>query len=102
MTAHEICRGSCRQGQSDTVSAIAEKFKAADFRLGPVSEDRMQPMRLLVADDKLQSVQDTLQNILGAQPFARIVVLPVEVALPKPSEEERREEDTATAAREAL
>ena len=30
------------------------------------------------------------------------MVLPVEIALPKPTEEERREEDSATAAREAL
>ena len=89
-------------GSSDTVSAIAKKFKALDFRLGLVGEDGMQPMRLLVHDDKIQSALDTLQNVLGAQPTARIVVLPVEIALPKPTEEERKDEDSATAAREAL
>ena len=87
---------------SKTVSAIAEKFKALDFRLGLIGKDGMQPMRLLVPDDKIQSVLDTLQNVLGAQPAARIVVLPVEISLPKPTEEERKEEDSATAAREAL
>lgn len=89
-------------GCADTVSAIAEKHEVADYRVGAVGEDGLQPMRLLVADDKLQPVLDSLQTLLGVQTSARIVVLPVEIALPKPSEEERKEEDAATAARESL
>jgi uncharacterized hydrophobic protein (TIGR00341 family) len=89
-------------GSTDTVSAIAKKFEASDFRAGKVGEDKMRPMRLLVADDKIQLVLDSLQKILGTQPSARVVVLPVEIALPKPSEEERKEEDSAVEAREAL
>jgi uncharacterized hydrophobic protein (TIGR00341 family) len=89
-------------GCADTVSAIAEKHEVADYRVGTVGEDGLQPMRLLVADDKLQPVLDSLQTLLGVQTSARIVVLPVEIALPKPSEEERKEEDAATAARESL
>jgi uncharacterized hydrophobic protein (TIGR00341 family) len=87
---------------AETVSAIAEKHEVADFRLGRVGKDKMQPMRLLVTEDKLQSVLDALQALFGKQPAARIVVLPVEISLPKPSEEEREEEDAATTAREAL
>jgi len=89
-------------GSSDTILAIAQKLMVSDFRLGVVGEDGMQPMRLLVADDKIQTVLDSLQTLLGTQPSARIIVLPVEIALPKPSEEERKEEDAATSAREAL
>lgn len=89
-------------GCTDTVSAIAEKHEVADYRVGTVGEDGLQPMRLLVADDKLQPVLDSLQTLLGVQTSARIVVLPVDIALPKPSEEERKEEDAATAARESL
>jgi len=89
-------------GSSDTVFAIAEKVKARDFRLGAVGEDGMQQMRLLVADDKLQLLLDALQNVLGAQPTARILVLAVEASLPKQDEEKRKQEDSATAAREAL
>jgi uncharacterized hydrophobic protein (TIGR00341 family) len=95
----EVVAGS---GSVGTVSAIAEKYKAKDFRLGALGDDRMQLMRLLVEDDKLQSVLDTLQNVLGAQPTARIVVLPVEVSLPKPVEKEKKRKDPVTAAREAL
>lgn len=89
-------------GSSDTVSAIAEKVKAPDFRLGVVGEDSLQQMRLLVRDDKLQWVLDALQNILGAQPYARIVVLGVEASLPKSKKEEGKQEESITAAREAI
>jgi uncharacterized hydrophobic protein (TIGR00341 family) len=89
-------------GSSDTVLAIAEKAKAQDFRLGVAGEDGMRQMRMLVGDDKLQSVLDNLQTVLGAQPTARIVVLAVEASLPKPEEEQRKQEDSAIAAREAL
>lgn len=89
-------------GSADTVLAIAEKQEVSDFRLGVVGEDGLQAMRLLVADDKLQPVLDSLQTLLGKQPSARIIVLPVEIALPNPSEEARKEEGSAITAREAL
>ncbi len=89
-------------GNADTVSAIAEKFEVSDYRAGIVGEDGLQPMRLLVADDKLQPVLDSLQTLLGVQTYARIVVLPVDIALPKPSEADRKDENAATAARESL
>lgn len=87
---------------SDTVSAVAKKEEVQDFRLGTAEEDGMQQMRMLVSDDKFQQVLDSLQNILDTQPNAHIIVLPVEVSLPKPDEDERKQEDTATEAREAL
>lgn len=87
---------------SATVLAAAEKVKAEDVRFGGVGDDGMRQMRLLVTDDHLQEVLDTLQALLGAQPTARIVVLSVEVSLPQPAEPERKKEDRAFAAREAL
>jgi uncharacterized hydrophobic protein (TIGR00341 family) len=89
-------------GSVPVVRTIAEKYKAADFRLGIVGDDGMQPMRLVVGDDKLQPVLDALQSILGAQATAQILVMPIEASLPKPEEKDRSEEDKATAAREAL
>lgn len=89
-------------GSSGTVQAVAEKAKAVDFRLGAVGEDGMRQMRMLVSDDHLQLALDTLQNTLGAQPTARIAVMNVEVSLPKPDEDRRKQEDLATAARESL
>lgn len=75
-------------GSSDTVLAIAKKEGVQDIRLSVVEEDGVQKMRMLVSDDKLQLVLDALQNLLTKQPSTRIVVLPVDVLLPK-SEEER-------------
>ena len=49
---------------SDTVMAIAENAGAQDFRSGPAGEDGMRQMRILVSDDKFQSVLDALQKIL--------------------------------------
>lgn len=86
----------------DTVAAIGEKMKVNDFRTGEVNEDGMQFMRFLVSDDKVQRTLDLLQNVLGAQLSAHIVVLPVEVALPRQDEEESQQEDKAVAVREAL
>ena len=90
------------EGSADTVSAIAEKHEVSDIRHSEVGEDGMLAVRLLVADDKLQSVLDALQKMLHAHTSSRVVVLPVEIALPKPTEEERKEEDAAVEAREAL
>jgi uncharacterized hydrophobic protein (TIGR00341 family) len=90
-------------GSADTVSVIAEKYKARDFRLGMQGDDGRQAMRMLIGDDRVQAVLDTLQNLLGAQPYARIIVLPVEAVLPKPSvEEEKTKGDKAASSREAM
>jgi len=89
-------------GSADTVLAIADHNDAFDLRVGEVGDDGMRAMRMLVADDKIQSVLDSLQKILGAEPSSRVVVLPVEISLPEASEKERKEEDSATEAREAL
>lgn len=90
------------EGSRDTLEAIAEKARVEDLRFSTACEDGMQKTRMLVSNIRLQQLLDTLQNILGAQPTARITVLPVEMSLPKPDEEKRREEGKATAAREAL
>jgi uncharacterized hydrophobic protein (TIGR00341 family) len=92
----------CDTGHVDTVSAIVEQLELSDFRLGTLDEDGLQQMRLLVPDNKIQKTLDKLQQALETQPNERIVVLPIEVSLPKLSDGERREEDLATASREML
>lgn len=87
------------EGNVDTVSAIAEKHKVHHFRSG--AEGDAQWMRLLVDDHQIQAVLDTLQGVLGAQPGARILVMPVDVALPRPTEG-KETKNPAITAREAL
>ena len=90
------------EGNYDTVAAIAEQVEAVDIRAVMTAGDGTQLTRLLVRDNKLQSALDRLQNTLGMQSGARITVLPVDVSLPRPEEQEGKKEDDATAAREAL
>lgn len=89
-------------GNADTILALAEKHEASDFRVGVVGDDGKQTMRLIVADDKLQSVLDSLQKVLGSQSEPRIFVMPIEIELPKPSSEERKDEDSSATTRESL
>ena len=89
-------------GHIDTVRVIAEKNEAADFRLGYKGDDGRQIMRILIPDGRAQAVLDALQRSLGKDPDARIVVIGVEVALPRPPEKEGAKEAAATAIREAM
>ncbi len=91
-----------QRGSVDTVSIIAEKYKARDFRLGREGEDGRLAMRMLVADEKVQAVLDALQNVLGAQPSARIIVFPVDATLPSGKSDEEKQEDKASTTREAM
>lgn len=91
-----------QSGSSATVATIAEKYKARDFRLGREGEDGRLAMRMLVADDRVQSVLDALQHVLGAQSTARIIVFPVDAALPSAKSEKEMAEDKAGTTREAM
>lgn len=84
------------------ISKIAKKHETLDLRLGVVGEDGKQAIRMLVADNKIQLLLDDLQVIHGVLPSVLIAVLPIEISLPEPSDEERRQEDSATATRESL
>lgn len=89
-------------GHIDTVSSIADKNEAADFRLGYQGDDGRQIMRILIADERAQAVLDALQRSLDKDSDARIIVIGVEVALPRPPEKEHTKEESATAIREAM
>jgi uncharacterized hydrophobic protein (TIGR00341 family) len=95
----EVIAGS---GSTATVSMIAEKYKARDFRLGREGEDGRLAMRMLVTDENVQPVLDALQNVLGAQPTARIILFPVDATLPAAKSEEEKQEDKASATRESM
>lgn len=90
------------KSSSGVVSAVAEKHEAYDFRLGHEGDDGRQVMQILVRDDRVQEAIDALQGALDGQPSARILVVPLDVALPMPPEEERTKEEAASAAREKL
>ncbi len=86
----------------DLVKKIANNIKVKDLRHFPVSEDGMQVSRMIVTDDKLQKAMDSFSHILGAQPMAKVVVLPIEACLPKESETEEKKEKKAVVAKETI
>ncbi|MCC5850787.1 MAG: TIGR00341 family protein [Verrucomicrobia bacterium] len=89
-------------GSGKTLLALAEKVHAVDVRFGPTGEDGMRTTRLLVGADHLQETLDTLQNVLGAQPTAKVLVLTVESAWPQADEKSLEKERAAPASREKL
>lgn len=89
-------------GNTDTIAAICEKAEITDYRPGTIDENNLQQSRILTSDEKLQTILDTLQNVLGTQQNTRIVVLPVETSLPRKEEEKSKQEKSAIATREAL
>ncbi len=93
-------------GHADTIAGIAEQHEITDAWFGPVNEDNRQAVRMLVEADKRQDVLDALQTLLSSSDNARIVVIPVEVALPKPDEAKDEDDNSkkkaATISREEI
>lgn len=85
-----------------TITTIAEKFKARDFRMGREGEDGRQAIRILLTDENVQPALDALQIVLGAQSTARIIVFPIDATLPQPSTEKEKNEDKAISSRESM
>jgi uncharacterized hydrophobic protein (TIGR00341 family) len=86
----------------DTIAAAAQPPAVTDFHAAPVGTDKRRAMRLLVRDEHLQAVLDKLQIATGSQVNARILVLPVEAALPPQPETESQKKESAPTAREVL
>lgn len=89
-------------GSQKAIARIAEKYKAVDFHLCYQVQDGRQVTQLLVTEDKLQEVLDTLQSVLGAQPYARILVVDLETVLPRPAHQQDKKPSSVAATREAL
>jgi uncharacterized hydrophobic protein (TIGR00341 family) len=80
-------------GHTDTLGGLAEQHGATDVWWGSTAEDGRRTCRMLVPDDARQAVMDGLQTVLSGSENTRIVVLPVDAALPRPQldpESERR------------
>ena len=92
------------EGHTDTLLAIAEQAGAVDCFAGAVSEDGRQTVRLLVSPSHQQAVLDQIQTALSGSEGWRLVLLPVEAALPvpPPSDDKPLLPDSKTASREEL
>jgi hypothetical protein len=89
-------------GHHDTILGIAEQQQVEDIWFSPTNEDGRLAAHLLVQPEHRQNVLDALQRILSAAEHYRILIIPLDTALPKPTEavpetlsEEQKEEDKA-------
>ncbi len=89
-------------GNAPTVAAIAAKEGVRLLSDEVEEEGGIHLMELMVSDDKLQGVMDTLQGLFFSNPAEVVMVVPVEGYLPRASDAERKQEDKAVATREAL
>lgn len=87
---------------ADRVEGIAASCGVEEFRVDAPVQSGHQSMRILVTDDKVQALLDELAPLVDRVAGARVLVIPVEVSLPQQSDEERKKEDAALAAREEL
>ena len=102
MAAVKLVKICSSPANRPTIEAIADTHSARLITRQDTDGSESSPVELLVSDQALQAVLDGLQSTLGSNPEDTVVVIAVEAALPKASDEERRAEDKALATREAL
>jgi len=86
----------------DAIMAAAEKIEAKDTRFEAPSDDGMQLFRIIVKNDNFQEALDRFSRMMDSKSTAKLVVMPIEVYLPKQEEIESKEENAAVAARETI
>lgn len=75
----------------ESIIGIANHFEITDYWSGIAEGDERHSIRMLVAPNKRQQVLDALQEALNTCETARIMVIPVDVALPLPHAETEEE-----------
>jgi uncharacterized hydrophobic protein (TIGR00341 family) len=89
----------------ETLIDIAERHEAIDFWWGAEVEDGRRSFRILISDENRQQLVDALQSLLAEVERARILIQPVDAALPRPQPTETQAEGkprSASATREEL
>ncbi len=70
-------------GHLDTLASLAEQYRVLDSWAVPSATDGRVVLRMLVDDATPQQLIDALQGLLGGSENYRIMILPVEAALPR-------------------
>lgn len=70
----------------DTIIGIAEQQQVEDYWVTSKDDEDRLVTRLLVSHDKRQKVLDALQTVLKHTENYRILIIPIDTALPKPPE----------------
>ncbi len=87
-------------GHHDTIVSIAEQQQVEDIWFSQKNDDGRIVIRLLVSPEKRQRVLDSLQTIFHNADNYRVLIIPLDTALPKPIETEPAESQTETLSEE--
>ncbi|HKJ74000.1 MAG TPA: TIGR00341 family protein [Alphaproteobacteria bacterium] len=85
---YELVEITAAQGSADTIRAIAETAEVELIEITAPADTRPGVWQILAGSDKRQAILDKLQQSLGSTKNWRIVILPTEAILPRPSEED--------------
>jgi len=77
-------------GHHDTILGIAEQHQVEDIWFAQKNEDGRIAAHLLVRPENRQKVLDALQTILHNADNYRVLIIPLDTALPKPVEAETK------------
>jgi uncharacterized hydrophobic protein (TIGR00341 family) len=80
----------------DSIKNIADKNDASDFWIVSSEGEERKVVRILVKPEQRQIILDALQGILSTSFSYRVVVIPIEAALPREEAEEETEIISAT------
>ncbi len=94
------------KGHADTLIAIAEQYKAADWQVYDLRGDEQECVRILTAQMHRQPLVDRIHTVLSGSDHWRLAILPADGTLPevKLDEEEAKAESarSVTATREEV
>ena len=90
-------------GHVDTILSIADQFEVEDCWQYSLEDDERQVVKMLVPSETIQSVLDSAQKTLSSSEISKIVVMPVEAAIPRKNDSEKNKQGkSAGASREEL
>jgi uncharacterized hydrophobic protein (TIGR00341 family) len=89
-------------GHADTLLGIAEQRAVVTHWMTCNEEEKRCSVRFVVAPETQQSVIDSIQQVLTADPNWRLMVIPVEATLPKLEETSSKKKSSSGRSREEL
>ncbi len=90
-------------GHVDTILGIADQFEVEDCWQYALEDDERHIVKMLVSNDSVQSVLDSAQKTLSSSEISKIVVMPVEAAIPRKKDlDKNKKKKSSSTSREEL
>lgn len=87
-------------GHVDTILGIAEQCEVEDCWQYALEDEERHMVKMLVSNDSVQSVLDSTQKVLSSSDISKIVVMPVEAAIPRIKNNDKKKKNSSTSREE--